>query len=218
MKNIVLITSIIRTPNLPLSYTKTRSIYSPEERFLQTKYTIETVKNKIPNSYIILIECSYLNNDEMLYFNNNCDIVINLFNDIKCKHFIHSPSKAAGEGTMTIKALEYIINNNIKFDNFFKISGRYYLNNDFNINNYINNYNVVKKTDSISINTSFYKLNYSFIQPFLIFLINNYPLMKKCIGYEMLFKNFIDFISVVKYINNLGCSGNIAVSGELVSA
>jgi hypothetical protein len=217
MKNIVLITSIIRTPNLPLSYTNTRSVYSPEDRFIQTKYTIETIKNKIPNSYIILVECSYLNEDETLYFNNNCNHVINLI-DTNCKKFIYSPSKAAGEGTMTIKALEYIMNSNITFDNFFKISGRYFLNKDFNINHYTNDYNVVKKTDSISINTSLYKLNHSFIHHFLHFLKNNYNQMIKCIGYEMLFKQFTDQLSFMKYINILGCSGNIAVSGELVSA
>ena len=44
MKNFVLITSVINTPQKPLSYCKTRSIYSREERFLQLKQTIKEKK------------------------------------------------------------------------------------------------------------------------------------------------------------------------------
>ena len=39
MNNLVLITSIICTPNTPLSYTNTRSVYTHDERFEQTKRT-----------------------------------------------------------------------------------------------------------------------------------------------------------------------------------
>ena len=48
MNNLILITSVICTTNKPLSYTNNRSVYSHEERFEQTKKTIETVKEKIP--------------------------------------------------------------------------------------------------------------------------------------------------------------------------
>lgn len=37
MKNITLITSVIDTPNIPLSYTNTRSVYTKEVRFEQLK-------------------------------------------------------------------------------------------------------------------------------------------------------------------------------------
>ena len=36
MNNIILITSVINTPNKPLSYSKTRSVYNRRERFEQT--------------------------------------------------------------------------------------------------------------------------------------------------------------------------------------
>jgi hypothetical protein len=44
MNNLVFISSIINTPNIPLSYTNVRSVFSHEERFIQTKKTIETIK------------------------------------------------------------------------------------------------------------------------------------------------------------------------------
>lgn len=218
MKNIVIINSIIDIPNLPLSYSKKRSVYSTDERFVQTQYTIQTIKKYIPDPYIIIVECSYFNEEQYKFFYNNCDHIINLFNDIDSKNFIYSKSKSAGEGTMTIKALEYILKSNIEYNYFFKISGRYFLNEHFNINDFINEYNVIKQTDKISINTTFYKINKKHLYTLLKFLKNSYDKMINCIGYETLFKLFIDSINDNKYINNLGCSGNIAICGTLVSA
>ena len=218
MKNIVIINSIIDTPNLPLSYTTKRSIFSTEERFKQTQYTIQTIKKYIPDPYIIIVECSYFNEEQYNFFNNNCDHIINLFNDLDSKKFIYSNSKSSGEGTMTIKALEYILKSNIEYNYFFKISGRYFLNEHFNINDFNNEYNVIKQTDHLSINTTFYKINKKYLKILLNFLKNSYDKMNKCIGYEMLFKSFIDNINDNKYINNLGCSGNIAICGTLVTA
>ena len=48
MNNLVLITSVICTPNTPLSYTNTRSVYSHEERFEQTKKLSKLLKKKYP--------------------------------------------------------------------------------------------------------------------------------------------------------------------------
>ena len=47
MLNIVLITSVICTPNSPLTYTYTRSVFTHEERFRQTINTIENIKKKL---------------------------------------------------------------------------------------------------------------------------------------------------------------------------
>jgi len=218
MKNIVIINSIIDTPNLPLSYTKTRSVFSTQQRFQQTQYTIQTIKKYIPDPYIIIVECSYFNEEQYNFFNNNCDHIINLFNDEESKNFIYSNSKSSGEGTMTIKALEYILTSNIEYNCFFKISGRYFLNEHFNIHNFINQYNVIKQTDHLSINTTFYKINKKYIETLLKFLKNSYDKMKKCISYEIIFKLFIDTINDNKYINNLGCSGNVAICGTLINA
>ena len=48
MNNLILITSVINTPNKPLSYTKNRSVFTRNERFEQTKKTILTVREKVP--------------------------------------------------------------------------------------------------------------------------------------------------------------------------
>lgn len=215
MNNFVLITSIINTPNKPLSYTNTRSVFTRPERFEQTRNTIHSVREKIPNCKIILVECSHLIESEYSFFNNNCDYIINLINDIEATKNIFSPAKAAGEGTMTKKALEYLINNDIKFDNLFKITGRYYLNNDFNYNDYNNNFNIFKKIDHISLYTSLYKIKYTDINLLLVFINTNFNRMKNAEGYEIIFNNLQNIISI-NLINNLGVSGRISVCGEKV--
>ena len=220
MNNLVLITSIIKPPNKELSYTKIRSVFTPEERFQQTKNTITHIKNKIPNVKILLVECSELSEEEFYYFNNNCDYVLNLINEPNYVNNIYSISKSLGEGTMTICALDFIQKNNIIFDNFFKITGRYWLSTSFDYNNFNNNDIVIHhiNNDINNVCTSLYKLHHININDFSIFLINNIELMTHCIGYENLFALFLKNIFPNKIITlqKIGINGYISVSNDLI--
>ena len=139
MKNLVLITSVVNTPNLPLSYSKIRSVFTREERFLQTKKTIESIKEKIPDYKIMIVECTDFTDEEKSYFKNECDYILNLWDKKELHSNIFGLSKSLGEGTMTIEALKYIQYKKIEYENLFKICGRYSLNNEFNYNIYNNN-------------------------------------------------------------------------------
>ena len=108
MDSFVLITSVINTPNTPLSYTNTRSVFSRQDRFEQTKKTIKSVREKLSNSKIIIVECSDFNEEERKYFKDNCDYILNLWNKKELHNYIFGQSKSLGEGTMTIEALKYI--------------------------------------------------------------------------------------------------------------
>ena len=214
MINLVLITSIIKTPNVRLSYTPVRSAFTYDERFEQTKYTIQTIREKIPNSKILVVECSELNNEEQEYFVNNSDYFLNLYDNENAKNNIYSISKSLGEGTMTINAIEYIKNNNIKFDNFFKISGRYWLSEHCNYENFINEDIVIHRIndDVNNILTALYKLHESNIFDFYEFLINNTNLMHNCIGHEYLFAIFINLPKKNKviHLDKIGVKGYIS--------
>tara|TARA_B100000900_G_C20594910_1_gene723009 strand:+ start:2505 stop:3173 length:669 start_codon:yes stop_codon:yes gene_type:complete len=211
-KNLILITSIVNTIHSPLSYTKTRSVFTRYERFEQTKNTIFSIQKYIPNYKILLVECSHFSQDENEFFYNNCDYVINLVNDLNSIKYINSPAKAAGEGTMTKKALEFIINNDIKFDNLFKITGRYNINDKFNYNIYNNDLNIFKKIDHISLYTSLYKIKYNDIKNLLIFINNSFSRMINAEGYEIIFNDLSKLIDI-EYTDNLGVTGFVAVSG-----
>jgi hypothetical protein len=219
MDNLVLITSIIKTPNKPLSYAIRRSIYTHEERFEQTKVTINSIREKIPNSKILIVECSDLNKEENDYFINNSDYFINLYGSEDLRENIHSISKSLGEGTMTIIALKYIIGNNISFNNLFKISGRYWLSDNFNYDNFNNDKIVIKYINNhyaIRICTALYKIPYRYISLLESFLIQNIYKLHNCIEYETLFSDFINMANDTDIIshNIIGISGNISVVNE----
>ena len=220
MNNLVLITSIIKTPNTPLSYTNTRSIYSHEERYEQTKKTIQSVREKIPNVKILMVECSDLNEIQRDYLTRHCDYFLNIIDQPEKVNNIYSPSKALGEGTMTIAAIEYIQQHNIEFDNFFKITGRYWLSDHFNYENFEND-NIVVHYIHNDINntcTSLYKLHARNVIDFYNFLISNMHLMNQCIGYEVLFAIFLKLPKQnrITHLHKIGVNGLISVSNDLV--
>lgn len=211
MNNLVLITSVINTPNRPLSYSNTRSVFSRKDRFEQTKKTIQSIKEKLPNDKIIIVECSDLNNDEQSFLNSHCDYVLNLWENTELHNSIFGISKSLGEGTMTIEALKYI--QNIEFKYLYKISGRYWLNERFILDKI--EHNVFKRINHSENNifTALYKIEKPIIKPLLLFLMNNVEAMKKCIGYEVLMSHFVK--SIDKHlVDIIGLSGFVTVCGS----
>ena len=220
MNNLVLITSVICTPNTPLSYTNARSVYTHEERFEQTKRTIESVKQKIPNLKILLVECSNLSFDQEEYLKKNTDYFLNLYNNEKIRKNTSGVSKSLGEGTMTLCALQYLIDNNIGFNNLIKISGRYWLSDNFDYNKFNNNNIVIKYIDNNKDNvfTALYQLPRESIINFKIFLENKFTEMIKCIGYEVLFAIFIKSEGKITVnLNPIGLEGYVSVAKEFYS-
>ena len=213
MDNLILITSVINTPNTPLSYTNTRSVFSRQDRFEQTKKTIKSVREKLSNSKIIIVECSDFNEEENNYFKENCNYILNLWNKKELHNYIFGPSKSLGEGTMTIEALKYIKELNLEYQYLYKISGRYWLNENFKIENIQNNiFKRINKNEN-NVFTALYKIDKKTVEKLLIFLINNIEEMKKCIGYEVLMSHFVKNIDN-QLVDIIGLSGFVTVCGS----
>jgi hypothetical protein len=221
MQNITLITSVINTPNSPLSYSNIRSIFNKNDRFDHTKKTISSIRQKIPDNKIMIIECSLLTHDERQYFIDNTDYFFNI-HDTNDQHLIErmfSLSKSMGEGTMTILALNYLLQNNINFDNIFKISGRYWLNDAYNYKLYNNELTCVHKINNDSTNafTCFYKLSKCDAIAWLDFLINSEHDFTHCVGFEIIFAKFLKTINDVNFIEGVvGINGYVTVSGDYI--
>ena len=165
-ENIVIIPSLI--------YCNCR--YSKDERYEQTKYTIKSVRDRIPNSFIILIDISPFTSEESTYLKNNCDLFINPKDEEMSKKIIGK--KSYGEKSY----LEYVLNllnthkdynyrNFINVRNIFKVGGRYFLNENFNYNKYDNEYDIISVFPSHLYNnachSSCFKITKSNINEFL---------------------------------------------------
>lgn len=121
MKIAFIISSAINTP--------LASVFNTETRYEQTVNTIKSIKIKVPNSSIFLHDVTHLDTN---YVNNLSKIVDNFF----IHNEISSEPKSLGEALLVRKALLYPEIKN--YDFIFKISGRYYLNDEFNIKYLIN--------------------------------------------------------------------------------
>ena len=63
--NLVVILSVLNPPKTPFCYISTRSVFSIQERFQQSMNTIKSVRQYIPNCFIVFSECSEIENSMM---------------------------------------------------------------------------------------------------------------------------------------------------------
>jgi len=229
LPDLVLILSVIKTPKLPLSYTWKRSSFSHEGRWKQTKVTFGSIKKHLPNAKVMMVECSDLDKDLLKVINENVDYFINKIDDIPHKDIIYDKWKAHGEATQTLTAFKYIKEHNLQFKNIFKISGRYYLTDDFKYDLYDNDlqvFKVVKGYDPIpdqhklgSISTRLYKIPHSFIDQLGTFLENYRGAMQRrgtMSTYEKVFAQYLlesnyENIVLVKDPDKIGIEGKVSV-------
>jgi hypothetical protein len=111
------------------------------------------------------------------------------------------------------------LQNNIHFDNIFKISGRYWLNDAYNYKLYNNELTCVHKINNDPNNafTCFYKLSKCDAIVWLDFLINSEHDFTHCVGFEIIFAKFLKTINDVNFIEgNVGINGYVTVSGDYI--
>lgn len=125
---IVYVTSVIHFKQKALSYSQVRSSFSPTERLEQTLATIASIRQYIPNAYIVVVESgiqkSWLEKlqiavDEYIYAGDNSFI----------RKIVDSPYKWAGELSSLLYALRKT--RKISSEYITKISGRYRIDHNF---------------------------------------------------------------------------------------
>ena len=102
----------------------------------------------------------------------------------------------------------------------FKISGRYWLNDNFNYDLYNNNFSCVHRihNNKDNIFTCFYKLSRTASNKWLLYLLNADEDFVKCIGYEIMFANFLKIIEEEIHLveNKVGINGYVTVCGSFI--
>jgi hypothetical protein len=207
MKNLCIITSVINTSSNPLSYSSTRSIYNETERFDQTKLTIDSVRSYIKNCEILFIESSQISSNYENDIEKMVDHYFRTGEGIRSK--IDGPHKASGEASQIREGLKFI--NISNYDHIFKISGRYRINQNFILDDYMIEDNVFLETeDGQKLATVFYKI---FNKEFYLKALDACSESSDML--ELNFKNIFghDF----KKVKMLGVEGNVSVDGNFIN-
>ena len=134
MKDIIIITSVIEVTITPLlinglkDFPLKRSIYSPKERFEQTIETIESIRKYMPHTDILIMECSP-NSEWMDLLKEKTNYFVNLHPN-EC--IMNNTNKGFGEATLLLEACKFLKSIPYKYNNIYKITGRYVLQPSFN--------------------------------------------------------------------------------------
>ena len=222
-KNIVLITSKIYVSNNKFSYSKKRSVYSSKQRFDQTLKTISSLKENIPDCFIVLFDNSIFTEEEITILNDSVNCFINVTNNKILNYYTDiCEYKYLSDLYQQVNSYYYFLKyiDDTKINNFFKISGRYYLNNDFDYNSiYNNDLNIFKKntnvTDRDYYYTCFFKISNSFFSDYFLKLIEIFENKGQYFDLDLEVIYGKCFLKQMSLVDNLGITQLIAVLSEI---
>lgn len=160
MKACVVITSIVEIGTAPLDWVPVRSIYSHQQRFEQTLETIQSVRTRLPDADIILVECSP-DSHYMTELASRVDVFLNAYpNDMvrTCRN------KSLGEATLLLHTMTHA--DLSQYTHIFKLTGRYVLTDAFNPSAWVGDSPIACLSDwyttaarpGLHMHTFFYKL------------------------------------------------------------
>jgi hypothetical protein len=129
IKRTFIITSVIHFSQKKLSYSNIRSVYNPHERAVQTLKTISSIREKVPGATIVLVEMGN-NKKDSESISNAVDKYVFVGQHWLVKWACSSKHKGLGEAIGLLVAAKSLITG---ADMYFKISGRYFLNDAFDI-------------------------------------------------------------------------------------
>lgn len=125
------------------------SAYDEQQRFEQTLETIECIRKKVPNSYVVLFECSSKSIDEKQkdILKEKSDLFLEFYNEpvlkaiyenLEARPELITYGKSLLETRGLLNTLYVIQKHNVFRDSqrVFKLTGRYLLNDDFDIQDY----------------------------------------------------------------------------------
>ena len=150
-KKTVIITSVIYFSQKKLSKSSVRSVFTPEVRTMQTFQTIDSIRKKIPGAFIILLEMGKEKNiaDELV---KGVDKYVFIGNNRLVKWAVNGKYRGLGEAMGLIVSKKELYTG---ADFFFKISGRYFLNDEFDLTLWKDNFFSARKYER-GISTRFY--------------------------------------------------------------
>jgi len=214
MKNLFVIVSCCNVDNAkPLCYISTRSVYSNFERFQQTLQTIDSVRKKIPEVEIWLAEVSQLTTEQKQALSEKVDKLFEYCLDRIIYTQAQSPFKGPTELLVMQKVL--LSNDVSMYDRIFKFSGRYVLNDNFNLENISSQEATFRLLDNGYVSTVLYCIAKPVLQEYLNDL--EHALIVTSINPNLSIEAVVSKkIAHKKLIGEIGLTGNVSVDGGLV--
>jgi len=206
-KHVFIITSVILPTQRPLSYTSVRSVYSANERVIQTNKTIESIRKHFKESSIVLIEMG-LNESLLLELETTVDKLIFVGNNKIVRWACDGRYKGLGEAIGLLAAVKQI--NNLG-DYYFKISGRYFLTDDFNHGLWNSDNFVVRKYNK-DISTRLYGFPKELFSTWQFALLKSIPLLLAGVQIEHVLPKFLP-TNRIRIVDKLGVAGAVAPNG-----
>lgn len=205
----VIVTSVIYFKDKKLSYSDKRSTFNPEERLDQTKKTISSIREKIPQAKIYLFEQGTKD------VSNQISPLVDYYKYIGGNKIVRTTTDSPFKGVGEIIGLLFVSNSLTKETNtIFKISGRYYLNENFDLDNWKNGIFIARKYGPL-ISTRLYSFNEKFLNMWRICLILSIPLTLLNISIEKIMPILIPK-KIIKGVECLGISGLVGINGETI--
>lgn len=200
-------------------------IFNLQERFAQTIISIDTIRKKIPNCFLIVSDISVNEcKKEKDYISSVVDLFLDFSKDSLVSEVSKIGLKSHGEVLLFANTLNYI-NNNTNISNvkrIFKLSGRHNLTEEFDISAYSNikNKYVFKKRVKSWINPDWYlyetrlwSMDKSNLDDYLSRVPNFYNSLDGEFDIEHAYYKFIDRQNVVEF-DNICVEGRIAPNGK----
>jgi hypothetical protein len=196
------------------------------ERLQQTTDTLNSIKQRIPNSFCVLIEGSKISDYVRYEYNRHYDYVIELGNDQTILPYVNHPHNIGhGEMKLLEHGINYVLTNILNkstTDYIFKLGARYTLNNSFVIGNYSKDKYTFRAHYDESVNcnvftTGLYSIPVSKVEEFKRILIEGQNILtSKC---SMIEKLFVDMIPNEKIylIHTLGLEGMLSYNKHFFS-
>lgn len=113
-------------------------VFDPPTRLAQTIDTLDSIRAKVPNSKIVLVDNSIipLDSESRAKLQDKSDVMMGFQHNIFTVWANDIGSKGIGECYIMDQAMEYILRNDLIGKRIFKIAGRYKLNEGFDISEY----------------------------------------------------------------------------------
>lgn len=217
---VIAIPSIIIVSNTPIRGSNTRSVVSPLDRYKQTIEQLKSIRVKIPNCSIILLEKSLTLPREWLSTLSMLSDFIIRYNDEGDDYtYGHDSFNNKGLGEMRVLTHFGKLIETIPFKTFCKFGGRYKFNDEFRIKNFISDdspcFHAIKGHGRLHIlaHTEFYSIPKCLLQLF----VNHFNVWLKPERdepIEHIFTMFLECLPSINILPFIGVTGQGAITGK----